>query len=79
MMEVTVTKRRRSWEWRLHDHNGTLLMHGRERSRPAARYQGNRSLFLLLAVGRRPQPFRPVETPSTNDQSDSGATRSWFS
>ena len=55
MMEVTVTKRRRSWEWRVHDHNGTLLMHGRERSRPAARYQGNRSLFLLLAVGRRPR------------------------
>ena len=54
MMEVTVTKRRRSWEWRVHDDNGTLLMHGRERSRPAARYQGNRSLFLLLAVGRRP-------------------------
>ena len=58
MMEVTVTKRRRSWEWRVHDHNGTLLMHGRERSRPAARYQGYRSLFMLLAVGRRPTAFR---------------------
>jgi len=79
MMEVTVTKRRRSWEWRLHDHNGTLLMHGRERSRPAARYQGNRSLFLLLAVGRRPNAFRPAATPPTNNQSDSGATKSWSS
>ena len=39
MMEVTVAKRRRSWEWRVHDDNGTLIMHGRERSRPAARYQ----------------------------------------
>ena len=61
MMEVTVAKRRRSWEWRVHDHNGTLIMHGRERSRPAARYQGYRSLFMLLAVGRRPtglQGFR---------------------
>jgi hypothetical protein len=54
MMEVTVAKRRRSWEWRVHDHNGTLIMHGRERTRPAARYQGYRSLFMLLAVGRRP-------------------------
>ncbi len=53
MMEVTVTKRRRSWEWRVHDQNGTLLMHGRERTRPAARYQGYRSLFMLLAIGRR--------------------------
>jgi hypothetical protein len=53
MMEVTVARRRRSWEWRVHDHNGTLLMQGRERTRPAARYQGYRSLFLLLAVGRK--------------------------
>jgi hypothetical protein len=78
-MDVTVTKRRRSWEWRVHDHNGTLLMHGRERSRPAARYQGNRSLFLLLAVGRRPKVRRPATTPPTNDQSASGASSSWSS
>ena len=79
MMEVTVTKRRRSWEWRVHDHNGTLLMHGRERSRPAARYQGNRSLFLLLAVGRRPRIRRTAETSAVTDQSASGASRSWSS
>jgi hypothetical protein len=54
MMEVTVAKRRRSWEWRVHNHNGALLMHGRERTRPAARYQGYRGLFMLLAVGRKP-------------------------
>jgi hypothetical protein len=53
MMEVTVAKRRRSWEWRVHDDNGTLIMHGRERSRPAARYEGYRMLFMMLAVGRR--------------------------
>ena len=79
MMEVTVTKRRRSWEWRVHDHNGTLLMHGRERSRPAARYQGNRSLFLLLAIGRRPSARRTAETFPTTDQPASGASRSWSS
>ena len=58
MMEVTVAKRRRSWEWRVHDQNGTLIMHGRERTRPAARYQGYRSLFMLLAIGRRSTAFR---------------------
>ena len=58
MMEVTVAKRRRSWEWRVHDQNGTLMMHGRERTRPAARYQGYRSLFMLLAIGRRSTAFR---------------------
>lgn len=79
MMEVTVTKRRRSWEWWVHDHNGTLLMHGRERSRPAARYQGNRSLFLLLAVGRRPRPRKAAETSPATDRSDSGASTSWSS
>jgi hypothetical protein len=53
MNEVTIVKRRRSWEWRVHDQSGQLFLHGRERSRPAARYQGYRALFLLLSVGRR--------------------------
>jgi hypothetical protein len=63
MMEVTVAKRRRSWEWRVHQ-NGTLIMHGRERSRPAARYQGYRSLFMMLAVGRRPAEARTKVGPA---------------
>ena len=79
MMEVTVAKRRRSWEWRVHDQSGTLLMHGRERTRPAARYQGYRGLFLLLAVRRRPTAFTASETFPTTDQSDSGSSRSWSS
>jgi len=58
MMDMTVAKRRRSWEWRVHQ-NGTLIMHGRERTRPAARYQVYRSLFMLLAIGRRPVEPRP--------------------
>jgi hypothetical protein len=64
MMEVIVAKRRRSWEWRVHDDNGTLIMHGRERSRPAARYQGYRSLFMLLAAGRRPVEPRTKLRPA---------------
>ena len=78
MLEVTVAKRRRSWEWRVHQ-NGTLLMHGRERTRPGARYQGYRSLFMLLAVGRRSTAFRRSETSPATDQSNSGASKSWSS
>ena len=69
MMDMTVAKRRRSWEWRVHDHNGALIMHGRERTRPAARYQGYRSLFMLLAVGRRPVDPR---TPNLRPEPETG-------
>ena len=58
MMEVIVTRRRRSWEWRLQDQNGTPIMSGRERTRPAARYQAYRNLFMLLAIGRRSTELR---------------------
>jgi hypothetical protein len=54
MMHVMVIKRRRNWEWRIHDQAGRLMMRGRERTRPAARYQGYRNLFMLLAIGRNP-------------------------
>ncbi|WP_083219388.1 hypothetical protein [Bradyrhizobium icense] len=54
MNDVIVTKRRRSWEWRVQDQNGRVIMSGRERTRPAARYQGYRNLFMLLSVGQRP-------------------------
>ena len=69
MMEVTVAKRRRSWEWRVHDQNGTLIMHGRERTRPAARYQGYRTLFMMLAVGRKPVDPR---TPKVRPEPETG-------
>jgi hypothetical protein len=54
MKEVIVIKRRRAWEWQLRDQSGILIMGGREKSRPAARYQGYRALFMLLATSRRP-------------------------
>jgi hypothetical protein len=60
MNEVTIVKRRRSWEWQVHDRSGKLIMSGRERSRPAARYQGYRALFMLLSVGRRSAPKSPI-------------------
>ena len=53
MKELIVIKRRRAWEWQLRDQNGILIMGGREKSRPAARYQGYRALFMLLATSWR--------------------------
>ncbi|WP_392697389.1 hypothetical protein [Bradyrhizobium sp. RDI18] len=60
MKDVTVTKRRRSWEWRVTDENGRPIMGGRERSRLAARYQGYRTLFMLLAIGPRPHEMQAL-------------------
>jgi hypothetical protein len=60
MKDVIVIKRRRNFEWQVRDQNGTLLMRGRERTRPGARYQGYRTLFMMLAIGPRPiEPKMP--------------------
>ena len=55
-------KRRRAWEWQLRDQSGILIMGGREKSRPAARYQGYRALFMLLATSWRLNDL-DLETP----------------
>ena len=52
-------KRRRAWEWQLRDQGGILIMGGREKSRPAARYQGYRALFMLLATSWRLNDLEP--------------------
>ncbi len=77
MNDVTVTKRRRSFEWRVHDRNGTLMFSGRERTRPAARYQSYRHLFMLLAIGRRTHDVRTPGILPTSDELGAGA--SWTS
>jgi hypothetical protein len=54
MFEVVLTKRGRSrWDWRVLGPSGEVVMGGRENSRPAAKYQGERALFLLLAHPKR--------------------------
>jgi hypothetical protein len=61
MFEMALTKRGRSrWEWRVFDPSGKLVMRGSEKSRPEARYQGERALFLLLMV-----PGRIYDPPQT--------------
>jgi hypothetical protein len=52
MFEVVIVRRSpMRWEWRVCDRKGAILMHGSERTRRAARYEGDRALFLLLATG----------------------------
>lgn len=53
--EVSLAPRKRSaWAWSVCSSHGVVLMQGRERSRPAARYQAERALFLLLLTA----PYR---------------------
>jgi hypothetical protein len=60
MFEVTLRKRGRTrWEWRVCDGTGREIMRGWETSRPAARYRGERALFLLLLA---PLPNRSLQT-----------------
>ena len=49
MLEVVLINRRgRGWEWRVHDQFGNTVMSGREKTRQAAKYKGDRALFQLL-------------------------------
>ena len=68
MKEVIVVKRRRAWEWQLRDQSGVLIMGGREKSRPAARYHGYRALFLLLACSWREVDLETARHPSARGE-----------
>ena len=51
VLEVLITKRSPTkWEWRVCDRYGATIMGGFESTRPAAKYRGNRALFLLLST-----------------------------
>jgi hypothetical protein len=64
MKDVIVIQRRRNFEWQVRDENGTLLMRGRERTRPAARYQGYRTLFMMLAIAPRSIELKTPKAPA---------------
>jgi hypothetical protein len=51
VLEVLITERRpNKWEWRVCDRQGATIMNGFGTTRRAARYRGNRALFLLLST-----------------------------
>jgi hypothetical protein len=56
VLEVLIIERSPTkWEWRVCDRYGTAIM-GFESTRPAAKYRGNRALFLLLSTSWRQFP-----------------------
>ncbi|WP_407178705.1 hypothetical protein [Bradyrhizobium sp. STM 3562] len=66
MLEVLLTKRGRArWEWRVCDSSGKTIMGASEISRPEAKYQGERALFLLLlTTARTLDPGQVAEGPA---------------
>jgi hypothetical protein len=57
MFEVVIIKRSPlKWEWQVCDREGNAIMQGWEHTRHAAKYNGDRALFLLLAAGNHDLP-----------------------
>lgn len=53
LFETVINRRRLRWDWCLRDRAGRIVMQGREKSRPEARYQSERALFLMLLASCR--------------------------
>ena len=50
MFEVILTRRKRfGWRWQVCDQSGKIFADGFERTRPGAKYHGERALFFLLS------------------------------
>jgi hypothetical protein len=64
--EAIVRKRRRTWRWYICTADGDLVMLGSDTSRPGARYQANRALFMLLLNS----PYRTSKTTIAPDTPD---------
>src|ERR1700722_5467127 len=60
IFEVGLSKRRGKWLWRVSTTDGDAVIEGSESSRPAAKYNAHRALFLLLLSA----PYRSIR-PST--------------
>ncbi len=74
MLEIKLTDRaRRGWDWEVRDDAGKLMARGRQRDRPAAKYQAERALFQLLNVmSRRPSNTGHNSPDLTTDKGGSG-------
>jgi len=65
VFEKVLEKRRRTWKWRVCTTEGDVVMHGSESTRPAAKYQADRALFLLLLSA-------PYQTIRLSNSADAG-------
>jgi hypothetical protein len=71
MLEVKLTDRaRRGWDWEVRDDAGKLMARGRQRDRPAAKYQAERALFQLLNVMSRRRSTRSWDSSRNVDDPD---------
>jgi hypothetical protein len=68
IFERHLKKRGRLWRWRLCTTGGTVVMHGTETSRIAAKYKADRALFLLLLCA-------PYQSTRPSDRRGSGDDR----
>jgi hypothetical protein len=48
VFDLKILQRGRRWKWQVCDQNDMIVLYGWEKSRPIARYQGYRAMFLLL-------------------------------
>ena len=61
-----VDRARKGWDWEVFDEPGVVLAHGRQKTRTAARYQAERALFQLLAIGWKiPSGTDPIKHRKT--------------
>jgi hypothetical protein len=61
-----VDRTRKGWDWKVFYEPGVVLAHGRQKTRPAARYHAERALFQLLATGwKRPNGSNSIKQRKT--------------
>jgi hypothetical protein len=61
IFEAVLKKRGRKWSWAVSTSEGRVVMRGAESSRPAANYEANKALLLLLlSASYRPRPLSAV-------------------
>ena len=73
VFELALTKRGRTWRWRVCTTEGAVVMQGSEASRPAAKYKADRALFLLLLSA----PYRLIgpSPPRSPEYGGAGSNR----
>ena len=63
VFELVLKKRGRIWQWSVCTSEGAAVMVGSESSGPAAKYQANRALFVLLLSA----PYQSIRMSRADD------------
>jgi hypothetical protein len=83
VFELVLNKRGRTWRWNVCTTEGATVMVGSESSRPAAKYQAERALFLLLLSApyrliRLSRAMPPGPAPSLSNAKRETGNREYF-